>query len=241
MANVTKTLKSSGSVMIHASNYNQWQYDIFKPFLSGRILEIGCGSGNLTELLVKNNNEIISVDIKKDATVFTSKRIKNKNLTVYNMDIFSQKNKKKLGKFDTIIFCNVLEHIKNDKNALDYCHKYLKNNNSKLILLVPAHQFIYGTLDFEVGHYKRYNISDIKKLAKLCKFNLNNIYYFNFIGAIGWFVNYKLLKRRNTNEGDNSAQINLFDKYIVKISRFIESIVKPPFGISVISIMEKKH
>jgi len=240
MANINNLLKSSGSVMLNANNYNLWQYENFKPYISGRVLEIGCGLGNLTELIIHNANEVVSVDIKKEAAEFTRNRIKNNNLNVYNVDVFSDKSLKKLGKFDTIVFCNVLEHIKDDNKAISFCERYLKDNQSKLILLVPAHQFIFGTLDDEVGHYKRYCKADIVRFSEQNDLNLLKNYYFNSIGAVGWFVNYKLLKRKNTNEGDGNFQVNFFDKYIVNIVRLLESVIRPPFGISLISILEKK-
>lgn len=235
-----ENLKSSGSVMIKASNYNRWQFEKFLPFVKGRVLEIGCGAGNITELIAATNLDIVSVDIKKEAVLFTKKRIKKKNVSIKNVDIFSKKIMNELGAFDTIIFSNVLEHIKADHSALRYCYKYLRNSTSKLILLVPAHQFIYGTLDKEVGHYKRYNKKMVKELAAKTNFDIKDIYYFNFVGAIGWFINYKILKRKETNQDDSNLQVNFFDRFIVKPVKFIETYVRPPFGISLIAIMEKK-
>ena len=101
-------LKSSGSVMIKASNYNRWQFEKFLPFTKGRVLEIGCGAGNITELIAATNLDIVSVDIKKEAVLFTRKRIKKKNVSIRNVDIFSKKIMNDLGSCDTTIFLTCL-------------------------------------------------------------------------------------------------------------------------------------
>jgi len=235
-----KNLKSSGLVMVKASNYNRWQFENFLPFMHGRVLEIGCGAGNITQLIAATGLDILSVDIKKEAVLFAKKRIKSKNVRIKNLDIFSKRIMNKLGLFDTIIFSNVLEHIKNDYLALNCCSKYLRNNKSKLVLLVPAHKFIYGTLDKEVGHYRRYNKKMIVNLAAKTGFNIKDMYYFNFVGAIGWFINFKILKRIGSNHDDDDVQVNFFDRFLVKPVKFIETYIRPPFGISLIAILEKK-
>lgn len=234
-----KNLKSSGLVMGKASKYNRWQFENFLPYIQGRVLEIGCGTGNITQLIAATGLDILSVDIKKEAVLFAKKRVKSKNVSIKNLDIFSKKIRNELGLFDTIIFSNVLEHIKNDYSALKYCSDYMKNHNSKLILLVPAHKFIYGSLDREVGHYRRYNKKMIVDIAIKTGFNIKDMYYFNFVGAIGWFINFKILKRIGSNH-DNDAQVNFFDRFLVQPVKFIESFIRPPFGISLIAILEKK-
>lgn len=230
-------LKSSGSVMIHANNYNLWQAETFRPFLKGRVLEIGCGSGSLTELIAGSVDELITVDTKREAVDYTRQRMAGRNVDIRQMNVFSEASRRELGDFDSILFCNVLEHIDDDLEALKYCRSYLEKRNGTLVLLVPAHQFIYGTLDEEVGHRRRYSKSDIRRLASQSGFRIQDLFYFNSVGAVGWFVNYGILKRRGTNEGDETLQVGLFDRFCVKPTRFIESLVRPPFGISVISVM----
>ena len=86
---------------------------------------------------------------------FSSKRVKIKNNTVDKL-----KNN-----FDTIIYYDVLEHIKNDLEEVTEASKKLKKNGY-LIISVPAYQTFYSEFDKSVGHYKRYNKKDFIKFEK---------------------------------------------------------------------------
>ena len=140
--------------------------------------------------------------------------------------------------FDTIVLSNVLEHIEKDEKALKLCYEILRKKHGKLLLIVPAHKFLYGPLDAETGHFRRYEKADIIRLARLCKFKILDLYAFNFAGIFGWFVNYCLLKRKNTNNSPKNLQFGFFDRFIARPSRFIESRVRPKIGLSLVAILE---
>ena len=86
---------------------------------------------------------------------FSSKKIKIKNKTIKNI------NKK----FDTIIYYDVLEHIRDDLNEIKNAKKKLKKNGY-LIFSVPAYQAFYSSFDKSVGHYRRYNKRNFIQLEK---------------------------------------------------------------------------
>ena len=236
-----KILKSSGLVLVNSTNYNQWQYEQFKPYIGDKVLEIGSGLGNLTQFLLQGAKYLMCTDIKPDAVDYCKKRFSNTNieLNIKCMDIF-QDSLVDYPDFNTIVFSNVLEHIQDDLSAMKKCNDLLSANTGILLLLVPAHQFLYGTLDKESGHFKRYSKMDIIYLADKANFKLLDLYSFNFIGAIGWYINYCLLQRQGTNEDESSVQTSFYDKYLVNPFKYFESKIKPPFGISYIAILKAK-
>ena len=233
-------LKTSGLVLINSNNYTEWRYEQIRKNIGNRILEIGCGLGNFTQYLIKDTKHVVGIDVSPEAVNFAKKRLPDiKNLHLECFDVFQ----KGLGKyseweFDTIVLSDVLEHIKNDSNAMRFCHSVLYKTRGKLLLLVPAHQFLYGTLDQESGHYKRYSKKDIIKLAKESNFIIKDIYPINLIGSIGWFINYCMLRRKNTHNSTSSFQTIIFDKYFVKPSKYLESKIKPPIGLTWVAILE---
>lgn len=230
-------LKNSGLVMVNASNYNRWQFDIFRPHLRGEILEIGCGLGNITQYLVPVAQTLYSVDIKEEAVTYTKKRFANfPNVQIMHKDVFAP-GYSAPAPYDSILFCNVLEHIQDDLGAMRRCREMIAPGGT-MVLLVPAHQWLYGTCDAEAGHFKRYSRKDIRQLARQSGFSVERLFAFNMVGALGWWVNYCLLKRRHTNNEESDTQVGLFDKYLVAPSRIIESIIPAPFGISYISILK---
>lgn len=229
-------LKSSGLVMSQTSNYNHWQFEQFAPYLRGRVLEIGCGIGNITELLIQHTGQVVSVDPKPEAVAYTRQRLGTApGLELKNIDPFQTRLEGE--PFDSILFCNVLEHIADDTAAMNECHRLLKPGGT-MVLLVPSHRWLFGSLDGECGHLRRYTKSDIRSLAKSTGFKVDKDYYFNWVGALGWWANYCLLKRKGTNNEESNSQVGLFDK-IVPLCKTLESTIAPPFGISLISVLKK--
>ena len=72
------------------------------------------------------------------------------------INIFSEKIQKIEGKFETIIYLNVLEHIENDLKEIDDALSKI-NKGGYLIIVVPAHQKLYTNFDKEIGHFRRYD------------------------------------------------------------------------------------
>lgn len=239
MGSVQNALKTSGLALVNAKNYTSWQYEHFKKHVGDCILEIGCGLGNITQYLIKDAKYILSVDVKPEAVEFTKQRFLNRaNLNVERFDVFAQGLGRYSGiEFNTIVFINVLEHIKDDLGAMRVCREILRKRG-KLLLMVPAHGFLYGTLDAESGHYKRYSRGDIVRLARETGFSIRELYLFNFSGALGWFINYCVLKRKNANNSAGPFQMRWYDKLIVGPSRLVESKLKPPIGLSWVAALE---
>ena len=46
----------------NAKRFNQWMYKTIRPFIYGKVLEIGSGIGNLSELLLKDGFELTLSD-----------------------------------------------------------------------------------------------------------------------------------------------------------------------------------
>jgi len=106
-----------------------------------------------------------------------------------------------------------------------------------LFHLVPSHNFLYSNFDKAAGHFKRYTKDKMNSLSLPVDVNLIKQYYFNPIGAVGYWVVYKALKSGNIN--DTEGEIGMFDKYIVPFSKkFLP--VSNPIGISLISIFKKQ-
>ena len=140
---------------------NLWiKYIIFqiKKFLKDDLLEVGAGCGSFTKNYMKNFQSITINDTDNNNINLLKKNfINEKNINVLKTSI------KDINKnFNTIIYFNVLEHVKEDISEIKTALEKL-NSGGHLIILVPAHQKIYSKLDKAVGHYKRYEIDFFKK------------------------------------------------------------------------------
>lgn len=223
----SKTLES----MSLAGWYNNWVKNNFSKYLSGSILEIGCGIGNFSSFL-SNYGSLTAIDINKDYVKEAQGKI-GQGVEVGLGDIEKGNYFFKDRKFNTIVCLNVLEHIKDDRIALENVYKLLAKNGY-LILLVPAHQILYNSIDKSIGHYRRYEKDKLIKLLKDCNFEIVKDRRLNFFGGIGWFIAGKLFKDSQVSEG----KIKIFN-LIGPLFITLENIFEPPFGTSLLLIAKR--
>ncbi|MDD5688001.1 MAG: class I SAM-dependent methyltransferase [Elusimicrobia bacterium] len=213
-------------------NYNEWIYKIFQPYLGSCVLEVGSGIGNLTKYFFKSCKKLIGIDIS--GSFLSHLKIDYPELELYNYDIskndvLSLSNRK----IDTIVCVNVLEHIADEKKALQNMYNLLQTNGH-LLLFVPALNWLFGSLDKNANHCRRYDKKLLKNLLEQNGFKLEKMFYSNFIGIFGWFVNGKILKRKSFP----IVQPILFDKMVPFLTK-IEEYIRPPIGMSLIVIVKK--
>jgi SAM-dependent methyltransferase len=214
-----------------AHNYNLWIINLFAPFIGNNILEIGSGIGNLTYYL-QHFGKMSCVDISD--YYLAHMHIDYPDITFYKYDVSDdaiQTLKKK--QFDTVVCVNVLEHVANDRKALDNLFAILKPGG-RLLLYVPALQFLYGSVDKNLLHYRRYNKKSLDTMLRQVGFSVEKIFYSNFIAIAGWYFNSRIQRKKELSYW----QTMLFDKF-APIFEKIEKRVKPPVGMCLIAIARK--
>ncbi len=222
-----KTLET----MSFAKWYNNWLFSLMKRHLGKEVLEVGAGIGNFTNLLIEDH-QVTSIDIEKDYVSRLIKRFGRKievGIGDVEKDTYFFGNKK----FDSVVCLNVLEHIESDKKALKNMQKLLKPSG-KLILMVPAHKFLYSNFDKELGHFRRYAKNEVDEKLKEAGFKKVELKFLNWWAAIGWFVFLKLGKKNTLPK----TEVSIFDK-IGKVFLFPEKFVAPPFGLSILAVYQK--
>jgi len=220
--------------MAETKNYNCWIYDIIRPFLGRRILEVGCGIGNMTQFL-RNYEMLVAIDNSSDCIQIINFRFPQKeNFKILNYDICSEKIQElRKFNFDTVICINVLEHIKDDLKALDNCYCLL-DEKGKLILFVPAFKFLYGSIDRADHHYRRYNSKELSTKLSKSRFIIEKKFYVNMLGILPWILHGKILK----TPVHPRDQMLFFDRF-VPLYAFWERIFSPPLGLSLVFVCRK--
>ena len=219
-------------IMREVGWYNDWLFSFLEPNIKGRILEVGAGIGNFTSLLAKKG-KVVAVDINNDYVTKLKKLSSNKISAGFG-DIEKGNYFFKNTKFDSIVCLNVLEHIKDDKRALTNMYKLLAKKGI-LLLLVPSHQFAYGSIDEKLGHHRRYDKRSLAKLLKKSGFSVTKMRYLNLLGLIGWFANSKILKREILPKN----QLMVFNK-LARMELVLEKAIEPPIGLSVLAVAKKE-
>src|SRR5437763_4776870 len=222
-------------VMAAANNYRNWMYRRIAPYTGARILEVGAGIGNFTELLL--DRELVVATDKFEMCVNYLQRRLGAQLKAAPMQLDladPPTSALRPYNFDTIICMNVLEHVEDDVRALKFMHEVLVADG-RAIILVPAFQFLYGTVDRAIEHHRRYTRKTLLPKMQDAGFEISTAFYMNVIGIPAWFWNNRIMRI----EEENSSQIDVFDRYIAPWAERIERLVPPPFGLSLIAIGRK--
>jgi len=226
--------------MSHARNYFAWQCRLVTRELGRRVVEIGCGIGNFTGMLL-DREAVMALDIEPGCVEQLQSRYPAAvNLQVLNCDWggpgWNQNALPRLAAFrpDSCVCLNVLEHIEDDREALRRMAAILQSGGV-IVLLVPAFPALYGPIDRQLGHYRRYTRESVRQLAAVAGLQIETAHYMNAIGFFGWWANSHIFKR----EVQSAGQIDAFDRYIVPLSSRLESLVAPPFGQSLIVVLRK--
>jgi 2-polyprenyl-3-methyl-5-hydroxy-6-metoxy-1,4-benzoquinol methylase len=226
-------LFESAAGMAAATNYADWTYSLFAPYVGGAVLEVGCGVGTFTRRLAADPRltRLLSIDISEAATARCRTAVTGSRVDVRTADVRDVD-----GAFDLVVCMNVLEHIEDDRGALQHMLGLLRDGGT-LFLLVPSHQWLYSSFDRESGHWRRYTKPLMRRLlAQTTATVTAQHFYFNTIGALGYGFVYKIL--RKPPRADAGAAIGWFDRLVVPIQRRLEGRLMP-FGISLVSIVTK--
>jgi len=203
---------------------------IFRKYLIGNILEVGAGCGSFTRNYYKKNMDEIVLTEKDDKQIIDLKNKFRKNL---NISISSLDIEKLTKSFDTILYLHVLEHIKDDIKEIENATKKL-NKDGHLIIMVPAHQKIYGNLDKAVGHYRRYE-------KKFFKNNFNNLKLIDLkhLDSMGYLLYYlnKIFFKKETFP--SKLKIFIWDKFFTPISIILDFFTNYQLGKCIIAVYKK--
>ena len=114
-------------------------------------------------------------------------------------------------RFDAILYLDVLEHIADDRAELDRAARLLRPSG-KIIVLAPAHQWLFTAFDSAIGHYRRYDRKSLQALApRGCR--LTSLSYLDSVGMLASLINRLLLRQPMPKRG----QILLWDRLLVRL------------------------
>jgi SAM-dependent methyltransferase len=215
--------------------YNQWVFLQFRPFLGKRVLETGSGIGNITKFLL-DRDLVIATDVEPKYLTFLKETFgKYKKFIIEGLDISSSEMERyRSYQIDSVICFNVLEHIEQDEKALKNIFNLLELGG-RLLLFVPSHSWLHGSLDRHLGHYRRYGKKELKNKLETIGFKVVFLRYFNRIGILGWFLNSKILRKKRLP----SFQLRIYNLLVPLFK--LEKFLPLPFGTSLLVVAEKSE
>ena len=217
-----------------APRFNEWMYKVTSSRLTGRILEIGSGIGNISEQYLKEGRKLMLSDIRENYCTYLAQQFEQEptcagvrllDLVHPNFDVAYAEL---LESFDGVFALNVVEHIADDVLAIANAKKLLKKGG-RLVILVPAYQALFNEFDRALEHYRRYTEGSLKTVFEKNNFQIVHSQYFNVAAIAGWWFSGNVLKNKTIPVG----QMKIYNM-LVPIFKIVDKLVFNQVGISVI-------
>jgi len=198
-------------------NYNKHLVEMLvtkSAFVPGSlVLDFGAGIGSLAKLWAQSTGHKPHC-LEIDPTGI--KELQKLEFTVF------QEITQVLAKYNVIYSSNVLEHIEDDTAALiDLRHLLCKDG--KIIIYVPALQFLFSDLDRKVGHFRRYNKGELMKKLEMSGYEVLSLQYVDFIGVLASLA-VKFFGWRNKFKIGSKQSVRFYDRFVFPISVFLDQI-----------------
>ena len=210
-----------------ANNYNTHLIELVlkQQIIGGKVLDFGAGNGAFAARIQKTGSDVFAAE----TDIVLQEEIEALGIPIIH-DIGAAGFK-----FDLIYSLNVLEHIKDDVEALELLSRNL-TEDGKLVIYVPALEILYSKFDHKIGHYRRYNKQRLRETAEKAGLRVESL---EFHDPVGFFA--ALAYRLLDNSGNvKPGSIRVFDKFLYPISRLVQPIFKHAFGKNLLLVATKE-
>ncbi|HEX5257823.1 MAG TPA: class I SAM-dependent methyltransferase [Sphingomicrobium sp.] len=143
------------------------------PPASGRVLEIGCGTGHNLEML-GTFGHVDALELDDEARAVAETRLGRSVMSAPLPELAGVP----AGHYDLVAALDVIEHVDDDHGAVEAIAAKLKPGG-KFVMTVPAHQWMWSAHDIVNHHKRRYSKGGLRRLILSSPLRLEKIGYFN--------------------------------------------------------------
>lgn len=206
-----------------------------------RLLDLGCGPGNLLDALVRHG-ETFGSDFSQDALRFCLKRGYRR---LFRADFHALPVRSE--SFDLITCIDVLEHLEDDRRALGELHRIL-HPLGLLVVTIPAFQSLWGDHDELYGHYRRYRAREMGERLERAGLEVLKLTYFEPLFFLPLWLYRKWKRKIAPRSGGLSGQDDFVDvprllnsllTRAIASERFLIRHINFPFGVTLLAVARK--
>ncbi len=198
-----------------------------------RILDVGAGPATFVEMVADGRELVVAME--PDPAFAEQLRVRfagHENVQVVEASTDELTGGVVPAPFDSVVCFNVLEHVKDDSEAVCRLHDVLAPDG-RLFLLVPAHPLLFGETDRMLEHERRYEKEPLRRLLAESGYAIQELRHVNPLGALGWLVSARVLRRRHIPAGPLRA----FNR-LVPVIRLLDA-MRLPFGLSLWAVCRR--
>ena len=203
------------------------------PYLGAEVLEVGAGLGGTTQVICDaSRSRWTCLEPDAELAAHLTARVEEGALpgccevAIGTLDAVD-------GPYDAAVYIDVLEHIEDDRGELERAARLLKPGGH-IVVLSPAHPFLYSPFDRAIGHYRRYTRESLKALAP-SGLELARLIYLDSVGLLASLGNRLILR----SEQPSPSQIALWDKFLVRASEVVDPLLGYNVGKSVLGVWRR--
>jgi 2-polyprenyl-3-methyl-5-hydroxy-6-metoxy-1,4-benzoquinol methylase len=214
-------------------NWKAYWSGQIREYLRGDILEVGAGIGSNTQFLdLGGSGRWVCLEpdpelLDKLAQQCSERKGRAYEAVCGTLDALGSQQ------FDTIIYVDVLEHIDKDLEELNHAASHLRPGG-RLIVLSPAHQWLYSPFDAAIGHFRRYDRAMLGSISPT-SLRLERMRYLDSAGLLLSAANRLLLRQSMPTK----AQLGFWDRWVIPISRVLDEVLLYSLGKTIIAVWYK--
>ena len=209
---------------------------VVRPPKTARLLEVGCGTGHNLPMLA-HFGEVDACELDDAARTLASERFGRpvREAKLPDLGMFPE------GAYDVIALLDVLEHVPDDRPAIDAILTRLKPGGA-LVLTVPANPWMWSAHDVAHHHFRRYTKRQLKSLALAAGYRIELLSYFNsllFPAVAAARIVGKLGGRDAADDSMPSPVVNGLLDRIFGLEAALVGRVPMPFGVSLVAVLRR--
>lgn len=234
VADCYKYVGSELTLFKHVHNWKKYFATQLAPFIRGDVLEVGAGTGSTTQAVFASScaswtclepDQALATELTAEVAALRDREGRPPKVRVgFVADLRSNES------YDSILYIDTLEHIEHDAEELAAAARHLRPGGA-LVVLSPAHQWLYTPFDRAIGHYRRYSLESLRSVGP-SELQVVCARYLDAAGVLASAANRVLMRSSMPTAG----QLALWDNVLVPASRLLDPLLAYRVGKSVVCV-----